>query len=182
MNEPASGARNLPAHSSVRDLASLLERDLTEIQAVLNARGEPSAPDDLVDAGVSLVVSKAVGVAAAIEPRDLALEHLYELETRGELMEVPGGKAGRLVSGVVDSLDRLDDQIEAASEHWSVARMPVVDRNILRLALYELREDVNTPTAIIVSEAVRLAHTYSTERSAAFVNGVLAALADDIRD
>ena len=51
--------------------------------------------------------------------------------------------------------------------------MPVIDRSILRLGLYELRHVTDTPTAVVVSEAVRLAKTYSTERSGAFVNGVL---------
>jgi N utilization substance protein B len=56
--------------------------------------------------------------------------------------------------------------------------MPVVDRAILRLGLYELRHEPETPVAVVVSEAVRLAKTYSTEKSGAFVNGVLAALAE----
>jgi N utilization substance protein B len=71
--------------------------------------------------------------------------------------------------------------IESVSEHWSVARMPLIDRNILRIALHELRNDETIPTAVIVSEAVRLAQTYSTEKSSAFVNGVLSTLARTIR-
>jgi len=63
-----------------------------------------------------------------------------------------------------------------------VARMPVIDRNILRIGLYELRADPRTPTAVVVSEAVRLAHTYSTEKSPSFVNGILATLAKTIRE
>ena len=59
--------------------------------------------------------------------------------------------------------------------------MPVLDRNILRIGLYELENDRDTPTAVIVAEAVRMAQTYSTERSGSFVNGVLAALAQDVR-
>jgi N utilization substance protein B len=55
--------------------------------------------------------------------------------------------------------------------------MPVIDRSILRLGLFELRHGRGVPTAVVVSEAVRLAKTYSTERSGAFVNGVLATLA-----
>jgi N utilization substance protein B len=59
--------------------------------------------------------------------------------------------------------------------------MPVIDRSILRLGLFELRHGRETPTAVVVSEAVRLAKTYSTERSGAFVNGVLASLARTTR-
>ena len=59
--------------------------------------------------------------------------------------------------------------------------MPVVDRNILRIGLFELKHDRDTPTAVIVTEAVRMAQTYSTERSGSFVNGVLATLAKEVR-
>ena len=94
---------------------------------------------------------------------------------------MPSGRAGHLVKGVTTNLDTLDSHIEGAAEHWTVARMPAVDRNILRIGVFELEHDRRTPTAVIVSEAVRLAQTYSTERSGSFVNGVLAALAKDIR-
>ena len=115
----------------------------------------------------------------ATEPRDLALQALYEIDRAGG----SGGadrlpaKARRLVEGVLAHTGELDAGIEAASEHWSVDRMPVVDRAILRLGLYELTHERDTPVAVVVNEAVRLAKTYSTQRSGAFVNGVLAALA-----
>ena len=117
-----------------------------------------------------------------VEPRDLALETLYELETRGE-QESEGltGRAARLVAGVQEHREALDHEIESASDHWSVARMPVIDRSILRLGLFELEHEPDIPTGVIVSEAVRLARTYSTERSGSFVNGVLASLARSAR-
>lgn len=115
-----------------------------------------------------------------VEPRDLAVQALYEADQR-ELTVGPidlPPKAARLVAGVLAHVDELDRDIDAASEHWRVQRMPVVDRAILRLGLYELRYEPETPAAVVVAEAVRLAKTFSTERSGAFVNGVLAALAD----
>jgi N utilization substance protein B len=60
--------------------------------------------------------------------------------------------------------------------------MPLVDRNILRLGLFELESDRDTATPVVVSEAVRLAQLYSTEKSGAFINGVLATLAKGVRD
>jgi N utilization substance protein B len=113
------------------------------------------------------------------EPRDIALQALYQAEISGDSSESEAltGRAGFLVHGVLDHKEELDNEIESASEHWSVARMPVIDRSILRLGLFELRHGRDTPTAVVVSEAVRLAKTYSTERSGAFVNGVLATLA-----
>lgn len=114
------------------------------------------------------------------EPRDLALQALYEVDRRGvdgSIDSLPP-KARRLAEGVLAHAEELDAGIEAASEHWSVDRMPVIDRTVLRLGLYELRHELDTPVAVVVNEAVRLAKTYSTQRSGAFVNGVLAALAD----
>ena len=57
--------------------------------------------------------------------------------------------------------------------------MPPVDRNVIRIALWELRHHTRTPVPVVISEAVRMAKAYSTERSGGFVNGVLAKLADD---
>ncbi len=117
------------------------------------------------------------------EPRDLVLTALYEADRTGhapEVAELPP-KAKRLVSGVVDNTEDLDRAIDEASEHWRVDRMPVVDLAILRLGLYELRFQPDVPVAVIVNEAVRLAKTYSTKRSGAFVNGVLSTLAEQER-
>jgi N utilization substance protein B len=118
-----------------------------------------------------------------VEPRDLAVQALYEADQRevaGDSRDLPP-KAARLVAGVLAHVGELDREIDAASEHWRVKRMPVVDRAILRLGLYELKYEPGTPAAVVVAEAVRLAKTFSTERSGAFVNGVLAALADKER-
>jgi N utilization substance protein B len=165
---------------TVRQLAAAIGREASEVEAALEARGEPSAPDDVLSAEMAMAVSRALGVEVSVEPRDLALECLYAGETAGSPPRVEG-RAARLVEGVMSDLDGLDARIEAVSEHWAVSRMPVVDRNILRIALYELESEPGIPTAVVVSEAVRLAGTYSTERSASFVNGVLATLARSVR-
>ena len=118
-----------------------------------------------------------------LEARDLAVRALYEADVRGDGGMPPGSvdhlpaRAHRLAAGVIEHRSELDAAIEAASEHWRVDRMPVVDRAILRLGLYELRYEPGVPTGVVVSEAVRIAKAYSTERSGAFVNGVLGALA-----
>jgi N utilization substance protein B len=115
------------------------------------------------------------------EPRDIALTVLYEADQRGlAVAEIDPGwpaKTTRLVRGVHHHLEQLDSSIDEVSTRWRVARMPPVDRSILRLGLYELRFEQKTPMAVVVSEAVRLAKMYSTERSGSFVNGVLARLA-----
>lgn len=180
---PRAGERgNIPARVTASELADALGRDIAEVTAVLRSRGEPDSPDDYLGPLVAQAVAEALDARVVIEGRDMALEALYEHEVRGELLAKPGGRAEWLAQGVIDGLEGLDALIEEASEHWSVARMPLIDRNILRLALFELQSDPGTPAAVIISEAVRLAQTYSTEKSASFVNGVLATLATRVRD
>lgn len=115
------------------------------------------------------------------EPRDLAIQALYEADQLGldDIGEHPElvGKARRLADGAHTHRVDLDRAIDAVSDHWRVDRMPVVDRAVLRLALYELRFEPETPTAVVLSEAVRIAKEFSTEKSGMFVNGILGALA-----
>jgi N utilization substance protein B len=91
------------------------------------------------------------------------------------------GRAARYVAGTWDQLTELDGAISATATGWRIERMPVVDRNIIRLALYELRTG-DVPVGVVVSEAVNLAKRFSTERSGAFVNGVLAKLLGEVSE
>ena len=117
------------------------------------------------------------------EPRQLALEAIYQSDLRSVADPTAGltGKAKRLVQGVLDHVEELDEQLEQVSDHWPVHRMPAVDRAVLRLGVYELAHEPATPKAVVISEAVELAKTYSTHKSGAFVNGVLAAVARILR-
>lgn len=115
-----------------------------------------------------------------IEPREVAVQALYEadqldLDTIDPMLT---GKARRLAEGTLSRRAELDAALDEVSDNWRVDRMPVVDRAILRLGLYELRHEPDTPTAVILSEAVRIAKDFSTEKSGKFVNGVLATLAE----
>lgn len=181
MSSSAANVIMIPARLTAQNLAEAIDRPITEVQAVLGARQEPAAPDDYLSADLAIAVAETLGVDVSIEARDMALECLYQWETVGELGDLPPGRAGKLTRGVVEDLDDLDASIESVAEHWSVARMPIVDRNVIRLGLFELLSEPETSTAVIVSEAVRLAQTYSTEKSASFVNGVLASLAKEVR-
>lgn len=182
MTRRAGDGATIPARLTVKELAEAIDRDVAEVAAALRARGEPASPDDFLGSNVARAIADALGARVTVEARDIALEALYEYELRGELASEPGGRAERLAHGVIDQREDLDQLIEEASEHWSVARMPLIDRNILRLGLFELQHDSGTPSAVIISEAVRLAQKYSTERSGSFVNGVLATLAGEVRD
>lgn len=119
---------------------------------------------------------------AARDPRAAALAALYQADLRSDVDPTTGltGKAKRFVVGVRTHQRDLDRRIGTASERWPIHRMPVVDRTILRLALYELLHE-STPTAVVLNEAVELAKTYSTKKSGAFVNGVLSTLAGQVR-
>jgi len=80
-----------------------------------------------------------------------------------------------LVRGTVDKSGEIDALISSHAEHWRIERMPAVDRNILRLAIFELRHTA-TPPAVVIDEALELARRFSNEESVHFVNGVLDAV------
>jgi transcription antitermination protein NusB len=129
-------------------------------------------------------------VAARSKARKRALEVLYEAEVRGE----PAGEVLRrraaeaeqplaeqafvddLVAGVGEHHDRIDELIATYSVGWTLDRMPMVDRNILRLGVYELLWNGQVPDGVAISEAVALATELSTDESPRFVNGLLSRL------
>ena len=79
----------------------------------------------------------------------------------------------RVLDGVVNHLDELDSEIEAASRDWRVERMPKVDLTILRLATWEILHEEDVPGSVAINEAVELASRYSEPASGRFINGVL---------
>jgi N utilization substance protein B len=89
--------------------------------------------------------------------------------------------AGRLVEIVLASREQLDAEIARVSHNWRIARMALVDRNILRLGLAELRDCPETPYKVVIDEAVQLARVYSSEEACAFVNGILDRLGQDLK-
>jgi N utilization substance protein B len=84
--------------------------------------------------------------------------------------------AERLVSGVTQERPRLDRAIVDQARNWRLERMAVVDRNVLRLAVWELLFDPETPAPVVIDEAVEVARRYGSEQSASFINGVLDAV------
>jgi transcription antitermination factor NusB len=81
--------------------------------------------------------------------------------------------ARRLAEGVHTHLKEIDGRIRAQADNWRLERMPSVDRNILRLAVYELEHETDVPKLVVVDEAVELAKRYGSEQSGRFVNGLL---------
>lgn len=88
--------------------------------------------------------------------------------------------ADTLVRGVTTNAERIDERIRETSHHWRIDRMTRVDRNILRLATYELLEVEDIPRRVTLNEAVELAKRFGSEGSAGFVNGVLDRIAGDL--
>jgi len=80
-----------------------------------------------------------------------------------------------LVRGTVEHVAEVDEQISKHAEHWRIERMPAVDRNVLRLAVYEMTRG-GTPAPVSIDEALELARKFSNEESVQFVNGVLDAI------
>jgi len=80
-----------------------------------------------------------------------------------------------LLSGVITELEILDAQIDANAIDWSISRMPAVDRNILRIAVYEIQNDI--PTRVAINEAVKIAKKFAEDSSPGFINGILAKFA-----
>jgi N utilization substance protein B len=78
-----------------------------------------------------------------------------------------------LVQGVLTAMDKIDPMLETYSKNWKVSRMPVVDRNIMRIAAFELLERPDIPPSVTINEAVDIAKKYSTRESGSFVNGIL---------
>ena len=116
------------------------------------------------------------------EPRERAFAALYRADQlRNETVDGLSGRAERLAKGTLAHLTEIDRLIDGAAEHWTVDRMPAVDRALLRLATFELAHEPDTPTAVILNETVRIAKEYSTQNSGRFINGVLATLARELR-
>lgn len=120
-----------------------------------------------------------------------ALQMLYQRDITGVSTEriladesystedgVPDEYARGLASGVEDNIGEIDAVLGEVSEHWAVSRMPLVDRNILRVAVYEIRFEESVPPSVAINEAVELAKVYGGEDSSKFINGVLGRIAD----
>lgn len=119
--------------------------------------------------------------------REAALQYLYEVdivgaeeaEDLGEFLARQVGRAearphaARLVAGVLEHREGIDAELRAAAENWSLERMAVVDRNVLRIGVYELTRAPDVPEKVAINEAIDLVRRFSSEDACAFVNGIL---------
>ncbi|MGA9772574.1 MAG: transcription antitermination factor NusB [Blastocatellia bacterium] len=119
---------------------------------------------------------------------DIARPRLDELsstywEAFGEDMsDVPRDFSNNLAAGAIAHLDEIDELIIKRAENWRIKRMAVVDRNILRLAIYEFLYEPDTPKTVIINEALEIARRFSTFEATQFINGILDAIKRDLED
>ncbi len=108
---------------------------------------------------------------------DRAISHYYDTlySEESETRPKPDKFMEELVRGTCANAAEIDRRIEATAAHWRLERMPVVDRNILRLAIYELGRQ-NLPAAIVIDEALELARRFSNDEALPFINGILDAV------
>lgn len=127
--------------------------------------------------------------------RELSIQILYQMEMKGAeprevvdlfwKVEEVGSEIRQftqeLVEGVYRNRREIDQLIEKHSLHWKLPRMAVVDRNILRLGVYELLYLHDVPTSVVLNEAIEIAKKFGTEDSSSFINGVLDNVAKEVR-
>lgn len=119
--------------------------------------------------------------------RERVLELLYEAELKGisveellaELPTDPEPFVRQLVLGIEANASELDAEIAKRAINWDLARIAVIDRLVLRIGIWELQNQPETPVAVVISEAVELAKNFSTDDSGKFINGILGAMQND---
>lgn len=107
------------------------------------------------------------------------IDHSWQLLTdQASLQSADRQFAHSLITGVLDNKADIDQLIARFAKDWSIERMSCVDRNILRMAVYELKYHTDIPIKVSVNEAVELAKVFSDEQAARFINGILGAIVD----
>lgn len=127
--------------------------------------------------------------------REFALQMLYQIDINNDFEYLLTGFwsnkkvsddvrkfADNIVEGVIKSLSTIDNIITLSAENWSVDRMPVVDRNILRMAAYELLSIKDIPVKVTINEAIEIAKRFGGEDSSSFINGILDRIVRDHKD
>jgi len=123
-----------------------------------------------------------------------ALEILYEKEITQQPLEViirnrklardeqPSDFTVRLIEGIEENREQIDNVIRSHTDNWALERMPIVDRNLIRIGLYEMLYEEDIPYSVSINEAVELAKVYGMEESSKFINGVLGRIATELKE
>lgn len=143
------------------------------VQVLYTSELQGESPSKLLDEGLCLVATEADPEPAPPEAADEAPSEFGRI-CEGALTEYALG----LIRGVQEHQAAIDERLEGASENWALSRMPIVDRSILRMAVYEMFQREDVPVSVSINEAVELAKAFGGEDdSPRFVNGVLGRIA-----
>ena len=130
------------------------------------------------EAALQMLYQSEVGRAGAFE----AIATYWPAHDTGhDVPEALREFANGLVRGTLERVTEIDAILTAHAQNWRVERMAVIDRLILRLAVYEFLAEANTPPRVVINEALELARSYSGEEAVAFVNGVLDAVRKELK-
>jgi N utilization substance protein B len=126
-------------------------------------------------------------MGARRKARELAVQMLYQYDLSGNAPDMiietfedlqkskPNTRefAAKIFRGTVDHLSDIDGMIQAQSDNWRLSRMAVVDRNIIRLSVYEFLHESETPKLVVIDEAIEIAKKFGNDKSSQFINGIL---------
>ena len=126
-------------------------------------------------------------MGARRKARELALQMLYQHDLSGNAADAIIGTfedlqkskantrefAVRIFRGTIENLAQIDQMIVAQADNWRLERMAVVDRNIIRISVYEFLHESDTPKLVIIDEAIEIAKKFGTQKSSQFINGIL---------
>ena len=126
-------------------------------------------------------------MGARRKARELALQMLYQHDLSGNAPEAIIGTfehlqkskpntrefATKIFKGTIEHLEHIDEMIAAQADNWRLSRMAVVDRNIIRMSVYEFLHENDTPKLVIIDEAIEIAKKFGTQKSSQFINGIL---------
>jgi transcription antitermination protein NusB len=126
-------------------------------------------------------------MGARRKARELALQMLYQHDMSGNPPDMivstfedlqkskPNTRefAIKVFKGTLENMAKIDDMIVAQADNWRIERMPVVDRNIIRMSIYEFLHENDTPKLVVIDEAIEIAKRFGTQKSSQFINGIL---------
>ena len=126
-------------------------------------------------------------MGARRKARELALQMLYQHDLSGNTPETivatfedlqkskPNTRefATKIFQGTIDNLAKIDEMIAAQADNWRITRMAVVDRNIIRMSIYEFLHESDTPKLVVIDEAIEIAKKFGNDKSSQFINGIL---------
>jgi N utilization substance protein B len=126
-------------------------------------------------------------MGARRKARELALQMLFQFDMAGNPPDTivatfedlqkskPNTRefAVKIFNGTVNHMQEIDDMIQQQADNWRLTRMAVVDRNIIRMSIYEFMHETDTPKLVIIDEAIEIAKKFGTQKSSQFINGIL---------